>query len=456
MHLTTIEKRMKKKMPIRSRARVPLLTVAVALLTPVAGERIALADEAITLDAAVERALARAPEVRAARASRAAAEERTGQARSTYWPRLGLEVSYAIKSMKNELPLDLPSFLNITIPDIDDYHRFRAGAQVAMSLLDFSRGPRLDSTKLGTEAEEARQRETEAGLAFQVRGVFLAALLAGEIEKIAGESLEVATAEAKREDLRATVGTGSQLALAQARVRVAGLHAQLQQAENEHRRQLDQLASLLGLGGAPSLAGSLETLARGGEGVGGAIRSSPTVKRLEVSAAAARLVAKSTSRAFLPTLSLMAKAEVEYPHGFKLEWGPLVQAGATASWTFFDGLYRGARERESLADAKGLEELAEATRQQLQRKLIDLESRRKTAATDLTAALETHTQSEIYLRVAKAAWEAGTGTHLEVGNAELALDNARIAVTRANFAAAMVKAEILLAVGASREAGSSR
>jgi outer membrane protein len=402
------------------------------------------------MDRAVALALARAPELGAARQAEEVAAARVSQARSAYFPRLSAQASYSAHWPKNELPIDLSALpVKLTIGEIDDIHRAQAGAGVALRLLDFSRGGRIEAARQSLRAEGARTRETEAALAYQVRATFLAALFARDAARIGGESLKLASEEEKRARLRAEVGTGSQVALAQARVRVATLRAQHRQAENELDRYRRQLASLLGLSEPPGVQGELSALAGAGEKR--SLDASPTLERLRAARLAAEEASRSTARSFLPTLSLMARADYEYPHAMKLEWGPLVQGGATLAWDFFDGGLRRHQVRESRAQAKSLEELERSTEEGLKRKLIDLEARARTAQADLTSAEDTLHETEIYLRVARAALAAGTGTDLDVHNAELGADRARIAAQQALLAQALVEAERLMVHGVAEE-----
>jgi outer membrane protein TolC len=404
----------------------------------------------LTIEAAVGRALGRAPELAALRAGEAAAEARVGQARSAYLPRLGADVTYSAHWPKNELAIALPPGLPfaITLPEVDDVHRFRAGAQVGLRVLDLSRGPRVEAAKSSLASEAARTRETAAALAFQVRATFLAGLFARDVTAIAGESLRLALAEEKRAALKAEVGTGSAVALAQARVRVASLRAQLRQAENELARYRQQLQSLLALGELPELEGELAALA-GAPAISRPLAEAPGVERLRAARLAAEQAARSTSRGFWPTLSLMARADVGYPNAMKLEWGPLFQGGVSLNWDFYDGGLRQKQAREARAQAASAAAASQAAEESLRRKLIELAARERTARAELESARETLAQTEIYLRVAKAAVEAGTGTALDVHTAELGLDRARIAVKQALLQQALVKAEAMMVHGLS-------
>ena len=169
--------------------------------------------------------------------------------------------------------------------------------------------------------------------------------------------------------------------------------------------------------------------------------------RLRRTRETAELSARSIDRTFWPTLNIMARADYEYPHAFRLEWGPLVQGGVNLSWDIFDGGLRRAQVAEARASARGIAEQGAATEQSLRRKLIDIEARTRTAEADLLSARETLGQQEIYLRVARAALAAGTGTQLDVHNAQLGLDRARMDLQQALLNKALARAEGLMVHG---------
>ena len=85
----------------------------------------------ITVEQAVDLALARAPELQASRHGVDAARARVDLARSAYWPRFSLEASYLARWPKVELPIELPPQVSglMVLPEMDDIHHFRAGLQ---------------------------------------------------------------------------------------------------------------------------------------------------------------------------------------------------------------------------------------------------------------------------------------------------------------------------------------
>jgi outer membrane protein TolC len=458
----------------QTRTKAAVVAAAVFLIYP-----LARAETPLTLDRAVSLALQRAPELSAARAGRDSASQKVRQAKSAYLPRVRFGASYLAWWPKNELPIDLSSLPLPVAPeigDIDDVHHVRAGLEVGIRALDFSRGSRVDAARQTVSAADARIQEARAGLAFRVRATFLAALYSRDMQNLGAESLKIARAHEKRAKVRAEVGTGSQLALAQARVRVAKLEAQHRKARSELQRYRRQLASLLGRREVGKLQGDLHALAqaraakpmrspRAARAVAASANNEalarqptnasvgkqhPALQRIHATREAARLSARSRSRTFLPSVDLFGKVDVEYPHVMKTEWGPRFQGGINLTWDLYDGGLRGGQVREAEARSRQLRALSRATEENLRRELIDLAARRRTALAELESAERILKQTRIYLKVARAAVAAGTGTDLDVHQAELGLDQARIGVRKALLDLALVSAETLKVQGISQ------
>lgn len=404
----------------------------------------------LTIEGAVQRALEVAPELEARRRTEEAAGHQADRVFSSYLPRLTAEASYLARAPKNELPIELPPIPGVEpVEAIDDIHHFQGGLKFGIRVFDLSRGALMDAAEAQRRAETYETESVRSKLAFQIRATFLAALLARQVEQIAEQSLVVAKAEEKRARLRAEVGTGTHVALAQARVRLASLTAQQRRAKSELDRHRARLASLLDVKPLPPLAGDLTELA--GEVRDLSLDRHPELMTLDARREAAARAGVAEDRRFIPTLSAHGAIELVYPRALQLELGPVYQAGISFSWPIFDGLESASAADAHEANAAALAALSRATRDRLSRELIDLEARARTARADLMSAKETLEQTEIYLRVARAALDAGTGTELDVHNAELGLDNARTSVERAAFALAMVRAETLMVYGKANE-----
>lgn len=418
------------------------MTVAALLLATIASGP-------LTIDAAVDEALAASPELRAAGYALTSAETKVDAARSASLPRISFDAMYLARAPRNELPIDLPPIPGLPpVGDVDDVHHVNADLRLGYRIFDLSRGPRAEAAEHAAAAVAHQRDVAAAELAFGVRASFLAALFSRDVEQIAQASLELARADEKRMSARQEAGVESKVALAQARVRVAELEAQLEKAKSERVRYTEQLRILLGRDDAPALTGDLTKLARGSVETN---ENHPKVLALVGQQRAAMSMEKSKARGIIPTVDLFATIGIAYPRALQLELGPVYQAGVKLQWAAFDGFLRDAETRGFEADAARAGALADAAKREVHRQSADLSSRAEVAKAALTSAEKTHEQTEIYLQVAKTALATGTGTQLDVHTAELGLDRTRIAMKRAELDLALVHAEALRVHGRTTE-----
>ncbi|MBI4816458.1 MAG: TolC family protein [Deltaproteobacteria bacterium] len=399
----------------------------------------------LRLEEAVELAVARAPEVAMALAERSVAEARRDQADSAYLPRLEMSATYFAKTYKNIIePPSLPAGIQVVFDEVDDYQHFQGQLKVGWRAIDFSRSHRVDAANHKARAQDAKVAEVRTGLAFRTRATFFAALFSKDVLTLSEQSLSVAEKDLRRAELNAEVGNGSALAVAQVRIRVASLRAQAAKAKNELLRHTEQLALLTGRNGPIEPEGDLASYSDGAVPEGA---THPQLLRLELSALALESVAESHRMTLIPSLTLFATADLQYPRGLKVELGEFASVGAQLSWPIFDGFLREASASEAQARAAQARAGRSAAEDELVRKRVDLDARARTARAEKEGAETRVTESELYLKVAKAAVEAGTGTDLEVRTAELGLDQAKLSVRQAVFELALVRAERLFVLG---------
>lgn len=434
-----------------NKSNFPLKTLAGCIALLILGlARPACADprgRPLTLEQAVGLALAHSPQLRAAQHSVVAARARVEQARSAYWPRVGLDAAYLARWPKQELPMEFPpQFAGLVqLPEMDDIHHFRAGISAGWRAVDFSRGPRVEAGQAAVKAEQAGQQQAQVKLALATRKVYLAALFARDAAQLSAQALAVARQQEKRAADQLAAGTGTRLVQAQARARVAELEARDTAAVHQRGRLGRVLANLTGLGSPPRLTDELERVLPAPAAA--KLERNPALTRLDQGARALELSARSASRTFWPTLTLVGKAEVEYPHVFRTEFGPVLQGGAMLSWQLFDGFHRGATARRSRAQARKLQQARLAARQGLERELIQLDARQQAALAQLAAARKTLAQAEVYLAVARQARGTGAATHLEVSQAQVGVDQARMGIRKALLERNLVRAELLAVNG---------
>ncbi|MCB9654266.1 MAG: TolC family protein [Deltaproteobacteria bacterium] len=409
----------------------------------------AAAPPGLSIDDAVRLALARAHELRARSESEAVARARTEEVDSAWWPRAEIAGTYLARWPVQALPISLPPQLGLPpIPEVDDVHHVQLSARLRWLLFDLSRGPRAEAAKAQLETEIATTKLSTSELAFYVRSNFLLGILARDLKNIANESLRIAREELRTATLKASVGTGSELAVAQARVRVAQLEAESRRAETELSRRRSALSIMLDDDDLPALAGDLETLAAPIAAPSSA-DAHPDVERLTALRQGALGLEAAERRTFFPTVALQAEATLAYPRGFELKLAPIYGLGAFLSWPIFDGFARYAREAQASHQAAALAAMTDAAKERLRRGAIDLDERAQAADAGLEAARRVAAETEIYLRIARAGLEAGTATELDLHTAELGLDQARVAISRAWFDKALIQAERLRLYGRS-------
>lgn len=343
----------------------------------------AAAADTLTLEAALDAALARNPDVQAARARRSSAAagrladwgaflpdatasarfQRTDGTRLTFegedgTPRATPEpISFTSKSATQQLRLDW------TLLDS------------GRGLLDLKEG--AARVEAATHRISSRQREVAA----RVKRAYFEALKQQRLLRVARRQLE-----ARRQDLEVTrerveAGVGTRTDLLGARVEVGNAELAVLDAEDLLRQELRTLRSEMGTAGAAGDGAEslrdVETLPDAGRLdrealVAGALASDPEVRALEADASAASTAATRGWTRYLPEVTASYTRTLSEDGGADASFLNLSPSdhfdglGLTVSWNLLDGF--GRQEEIARADA----ELGE-TRAEKRRRVIELE-----------------------------------------------------------------------------------
>jgi outer membrane protein TolC len=437
----------------RPRAVPRLIAFALLLALPATAS-----SQALSMEQAVSRAVARHPLVAAGDASARAAHARVRQAQTGWLPRVKLEGSYFLIGPTQQMVIDT----GLTPPGADapivierqigSLHNAAVGVTVAWRAWDFgARDARTAAARAAEAAARADVKDRAAQVAHAVRASYLAGKLFEEMAAVTRRSLVLAQAELREEQIKKQAGLGSDLDLARVQIRIAELGSRLTQADQEQVRALITLRILLGLqGGAPlSLSDTLAQLAAGPVAGPDGKERHPAQVKLAALADAARLEEKYLMRSYWPTLDLAGGVKLQFPKNYfeTDRAGPQYQLGAVLTWNVFDGdLLRRQRE-ESRARRSEVLSLAKANDEEVRRQHADALARVRIAAEAAAAARATRQAAEVYERAARAALGAGTGTRLEVRKAEESLDQAHLGELKAHFDGGLARAAALLALG---------
>lgn len=331
----------------------------------------------------------------------------------------------------------------------------------------FAGGRILYSVSLANNAADAAEsqlQETTADIALQVRLAYLGARLAGESVSIVGTSVQLARSHLDRVKLQLETGRASELDVLRAEVELENLIPQEIQAEQGHALALLNLKRLINVPNttALTLVTSLDPTDP----------DLPPIEALSLPAAAAaqpRLALRAAVRAaddmvdlrraqvkvaraaYLPTLGLSGTfARQAYPRGIWPEgnWRDDWNVSLALSWTFFQGLRRGAdldASQAQLVEAQlQRSQLLEAVQMEYQQAEGDVVRSRAQIATAAT----TVKQAERVYDLTQLRFDEGLATQLDVSTARLALQQARLNAARAyhDFYAALARAERALGV----------
>jgi len=183
-----------------------------------------------------------------------------------------------------------------------------------------------------------------------------------------------------------------------------------------------------------------------------ALAQRPERQALQERAKALRKSAEATSEQRLPRLDALAGVEPARPNSRFAPrtdtWRTSWDLGVMMTWTLFDGGHSRALAAETSAQASvidhQIEDFDALVGVEIRQRLQDLESSRlavEASSTAVAAATEAR-------RVAQERFNAGVATNTDVLDAQLAMMEAELEMTRLSAAARLAEARLLRAIGA--------
>jgi outer membrane protein TolC len=378
--------------------------------------------DTLTLDAAVQFALAWHPALRLAEAGVHEAAALTGQAAGDRFPQLGLTGSL-IRYQEPTIIYPLHGFDPANPPPFET-ELLQGSVSVSYALFDGgARGGRIRSARAGTMAAEARADRARQQVAGDVVQAYLAVLSTGEVLASVRSSLDALAAERRRVRQFFEEGRAARVEVLRVEGAVAAAEAERISAESEHRTARDALARVLGLGAGALGATAFTTLTLRDTTAPGrdAALAAFEARSLDLDDARARhdaavAQARVARAAWFPRVDLVGGylgfGSVE--GHFAAEW----QAGVRLSYPLFTG---GARSGAAAAAAARAEQAEQQYRmtwlagaQQVDRAVARVEEQHaRVAAIAVAAAHATEVA-----RIERVSLESGAGTEADYLRAE--------------------------------------
>jgi len=471
--------------------RTAILLVALAAL---AGKSEAVAARAggvapdtlaLSLDEAVSRALRESEEIDRARATLEGAESQVTQAVSNALPQLSSNVVYsrAIKTIFDDMGA-MPTVLDEDIPPAFDEsktpkERFDLLSDLMATNfvsalfegLPFGRKNTYVATlslsqplyvggKVGAALEIAEHfravarsqvTETEADIVLQVRAAYLSASLAGRLAHIARESRRIAEAHYQQVEAFREAGTASEFDLLRARVDLENRDPVVVQAESGESLALLELKRLVNIPAEQPLRLTSEldpALVEVDEAeLHRLVLERPLLTAAQEAIGMREQAVRIAKADRLPTVAFQGNMgwqgfpDNALPPGWG-DWRKDWSAGIAVSLPLFDGFRTRGRVDQAQAELRvaHVEEaqLREALALQTEAALAEYRGYHAL----ILARRETVTLAERALELAEVRFSSGLSTQLEVSDAALLLDQARVNEAQALFDYARALAQL--------------
>lgn len=410
----------------------------------------------VTLDEALRTARATHPSARRAQAETAAAASRARQALAPLLPQVGASASYQRSTANySSRPGSLPSSVPGSSPDptLDSYDYYNASLSASQLLYDFGQTHgRRGAAVAQAQAQAHAERTALLDVDRNVRSAYFAARAARAMAEVSRETLANQERHLAQITAFVEVGTRPKIDLAQARTDVANARVDLIHAENGYETAKASLNQALGEDADTDYDVADETLPPvSGEDLDAstlyadALGARPEVFALDAQLTAGERSVRAARGSYGPKLAASASVTEAGPEMQNLT--PNVYGGLTLSWDLFSGGLTLAQVDEARAALQSIQAQRDALHQQVRlevtRTRLDVQAGQAVVA----AAAEAVANARERLRLAEGRYEAGSGSVIELSDAQLGLTAAQAQAVRAEYDLATARAALLRALG---------
>ena len=412
----------------------------------------AAAPRVLTLDEALASARAHQPQVRQAAAATAAALARADESLAPLLPQISGNAGYQRGTINYTNTANGQS----TAGGPESWStsgNYTFGLSASQLLYDFgqARG-RWRASKATAEAQRDSERTTLDQVLFAVRSAFFQARAAKELVRVADETLANQNKHLEQVQGFVDVGTQPEIALAQSKTNVANAQVQLINAENGYETAKAVLNQAMGVEESTEYDVADESPAPldGEDGtldslVDEAVKTRPELAALAGQILAQELTLRSIKGSYGPTLGASTGLSDVGPNIPGLTWN--WSAALTLTIPIFKGGLTDAQVRESEAGLASLRAQYDLEHQQVR---LDVDQARL-AVRAAKAAVEASAQALVnagdLLRLAEGRYEAGVGSIIELGDAQVAATSAGQQKVQSDYSLAEARAGLLRALG---------
>ena len=389
----------------------------------------------LTLDEAVKLALERNERSRATQEDVIAANARVAQAKSFFLPSLTSTGTYSRRPFERTITVGGSDVV------IQRLNGLSEALQLNLTLFDARSLTSLAAVKAQRNASVAAAAEDRRQLAFEVSQAFLATLGTSQVAEasarrftFAGQNFEAAKARFAAGLASVNDVTRAELEYATAEVGVTQVHGQVETSTLQLGYLLDAPEAV----GGPLVVPEFLIEAASAEAADAeALVEEALARRLDVGslrwiASSQRALAKVPLLGFIPSISASGRYTITNEAGFSgktWNWN----AGATLTWSLFDGGARFGqnRERKALARLADLDLQAASRRVdvEVREALVSLENQRAS----LKQAAAAHNVAKKNAAETTELYRQGLASALEVADANVRLFEAEVALVQERY-----------------------
>jgi outer membrane protein len=415
----------------------PLLTAVLAIVLSGSASAAPL-DE--LLDAARTQALA--PEVE--RQRRLESEARVEEARARLLPSARLALGYTRNEVEVAAEFPASSGTGFERAIIQAQDQVDGSVRLDIPVLDLVNLVALEQAERTETAAEARVELSQRAVCDEVLLAYFALVEARAVRMAAVRKQDTANERAQVALAKLQAGTGAEVEVARARTDAASAAEAIAKAEYDAAVAERDLFVRTGVrvGELPPLDTDLEP-EPALERWFGSLQGTPDVKVAQADADALLVGEDAATMAYVPTVEAFASERYTNSAGFGPEF--VWAAGVSLAWRI------GFAEPASVATAsrsveRALTEVALA-QQRAETEVVRAWHAVASAITRSRAAEVASEANQVAVKAARARYEAGTGTHLELSQAERDLFDAEVAEIRSLAAVNSARLRLRLVAG---------
>jgi outer membrane protein len=407
----------------------------------------------LTLQEAQRVAKERQPQIRAARASTAAAEGVVEQSRSGLLPQLSATAGYERTTFNRVFRFGGVFFANQST-SWSTVNLWESSATLSQLLWDFGQtSNRWRSTQASARATADQERATGQQVVLVVRTAFFNSVAFKELLAVARETLANQHNHLVQIEGFVQAGTRPPIDLSQARADFANAEVQVINADNAYQRSKVLLNQAMGVEGPIDYDVANDALPpeAGEDGTLEPLLESALAARPEIASAteqvkAQQLLIRSARGAYGPSIAAGASFLQSTVTGSNyVGWD--VAAGVTLTWNLFqggltNGIVHQAEANLSFAAAQ-LDLLRQQVRVDVDQALLAI----RAAKAALASARDALAAARQRLSLAEGRYQNGSGSVIELGDAQIAASNFAAQVVQTDFQLAIARAQLLFAIG---------